>query len=697
MTESDELALPEDRASNRIDAPQKDEFTYDDWAELLAGFFFDEAHDGEEVLFSVDEQALVDSSGLDEADACESLASAVRSLIGPRWNVAAVTRRVQRWRATGAEGPHPAIPFLALTVLAAYRMGAYEGYAPHKFYVPLRRTLSDDDEGTDAPGSYLAHVQGLWADLSRWSNEDRAGLGGRLTVRDPGVHYGRGLAFQHALVKSYDLTQLDAFFRRISLQPGEELAPAELRRALAVWTGGRGEPWAMRLHRVASDPELEHYAEALLAREAAKWDGRPRDPRTGRAIGRVRLGFSSIRRPRLGVYLQWDDRLPEEATLHMPDGSALELQRRNGWFAPHPLESLDAATVLSEGAELGSRDLRFDVRADDAYAFGYDDDLGIWVSRDSISYGDRYHLVVRSSCASACVAFAQASSSAKSMIDEPASRSLPPGWKLIVNVRIDARPSVAPPPPLASLVSAGSSPRLRLLGGLPLSTGHGVYLRGGEPALALSSLSDGDTITMTRASTRQSERFKAQAGPSREVPLWLLHLEPDTYEIQHGDSKVTLKVVDGIADAAGPGAGTIKLGARGASVVGTTTDAPHGDWEPLTVPAPTPGEPVVLLGARPGHQLLVDCPTWTAALAGHELSWKQIDAWPDFPPVWLLMRGPSGRFEASLLSTREPETESAASETQWGRLIAVARVFDSASNDVAALWDRYRAAAGVAP
>ena len=40
-----------------------DGYTYDEWAGLLAGFFFDEAHEGEEILFAVDELALVDASG----------------------------------------------------------------------------------------------------------------------------------------------------------------------------------------------------------------------------------------------------------------------------------------------------------------------------------------------------------------------------------------------------------------------------------------------------------------------------------------------------------------------------------------------------------------------------------------------------------------------------------------------------------
>lgn len=142
-----------------------DRYTYDEWAELLTGFFFDEAHEGEEILFAVDELALVDASGLQESEACASLAAAVSSVVGRRWDVLAVRRRLERWRSAGAVGAHPAIPFLALTVLAAYRMGAFEGFAPHKFYVPLRRTLDGDDEGTDAPGTYLEYVRELWNDL----------------------------------------------------------------------------------------------------------------------------------------------------------------------------------------------------------------------------------------------------------------------------------------------------------------------------------------------------------------------------------------------------------------------------------------------------------------------------------------------------------------------------------------------------
>jgi hypothetical protein len=464
-------------------------YTYDDWAELLSDFFFDDAHDGEEILFAVDELSLAEASGLDEREAAESLAAAVRLIIGAGWNVLAVKRLVERWRRAGAEGPHPALPFLALTVLAASRMGSYEGFAPHKFYVPLRRALVPEDSEVDAPGAYLDHIRLLWEDLARWANVENQGRYGRLSIRDPGWQYGRGLAMQHALVKSYDLRQLDAFFRRIGLQPGEDVTPAELRRALAVWTAGRPEPWAQRLHRISTEEELQEYADALLDREARRWDGRPRDPRTGRAVGRIRLGFPSARRPQLAVFVQWDERLPEGVKISLPSGGVIALEREHGWFAPHPLAEIDPADAISSGVELRGDGYRFDLRPDEVYAFTYDDDLGAWVSVDCMSYGDRYHLIAWRDVAGEVVRFVQAASTIDPKLDEAASRHLPAGWTLISDVRIDARPKTTPPASLASLIPAGSGPRLRLLGGLPLTAAHGVYLRGGEPALALSILS----------------------------------------------------------------------------------------------------------------------------------------------------------------------------------------------------------------
>lgn len=671
------------------------EYTYDDWAELLAGFFFDEAHGGEEILFAVDELSLSEASGIRDAGA--SLASAVQSVIGRHWDIAAVSRRVKNWRESGSEGPHPALPLLALTVLAASRMGSYEGYAPHKFYVPLRKAVDPSDSETGAPGSYLRHVRGLWEDLARWANEDRRGKFGRLTVRDPGVHYGRGLAFQHALVKSYDLQQLDVFFRRIGLEPGDEVSARELRRSLAVWTAPRHEPWAHRLHRVSADEDLCEYAEALLVREANRWDGRPRDPRTGRAVGRIRLGFRSVRRPRLGLFIQWDERLPEHVDLTLPSGERISLDRDHGWFAPHPLDGVSLVDAMETGLTLGGDGHRFALSAEDAYALSYDDDLGTWISVDRMSFGDRYHLLVREEYLAEVLSFVKVESTTDSNAADSA-KPFPRGWRLVTDVRIDGRPRSAAPAALAALIPSGVGPRLRLLGGLRLPSQPNAYLRGGEPALALSSLTDDTFIKIRQASSGTTERFRVAVAANNEVPLWQLRLEPDLYEITHGESTVRLQIVDGIAEAAGPGAGTVQLAAiDNVSVTGTQSDRVVARPLPITVPAPAPHQALILLGARAGEHLYVECPLWLSELAGFELSWRHLDAWPSFETAWILMKGSAGRYEAILRSHLEPEFTSDGRESLWGRAIAIASVPVWERDEARRLWERYRQAAGIQP
>lgn len=670
---------------------------YDEWAVWLSEFFFTEEQADEEVLFAVDEMTLAEVSGLDEREAAESLARAVRLVISENWNVYQVVRRVDSWRRAGSVGAHPALPFLALTVYAAAQMGGHEGFAAHNFYVPLRQALVPDDEGEGEPGDYLSCIRELWDDLARWANDYRGGRFGRLVIRDPGRHYGRGLAWQHALVRSYDLRQLDAFFRRIGLQPGEDVTGAELRRALAAWTAGRGEPWAKRLHRVCCEEELAGYAEALLAREARKWDGRPRDPRTGRLVVRVRLGFASTRQPDVGVYLRWVEGLPQTLSLPLPTSQVVQLERDgNGqWFSPHPLEGISASKAMNEGVSLSADGYRVELRPEDAYAFGYDDELGCWVSVDSMSYGDCHHLIVRADEVSSVIGFLQAECTEKPRVDESASRRLPRGWKLIPKVRMDSRPQqTAVPSALASLIPAGSSPRLQLRGGLPLPVARWTYLYGGAPSVGLTTLTDDPDVWVIELGTGRRERFRAPEGPVRELPLWQLPLCPGEHEISHGGSKTKLQIVPGIVEVAGKGCGKIcHHGRDGAVVRGTTVEGAPFRREPVIIAAPAPGDSVILLGPKPGDQLIVSLPSWFEELAG-VLSWKWIDAWPDFKPAWSLIRGANGEYVASMLKAIEPEVDDGRG-TSWARKIGVASLADWEREEARVLWLRYQEVAGV--
>jgi hypothetical protein len=180
------------------------------------------------------------------------------------------------------------------------------------------------------------------------------------------------------------------------------------------------------------------------------------------------------------------------------------------------------------------------------------------------------------------------------------------------------------------------------------------------------------------------------------MPLWPYRLTPGAYRFRHGDSEVKLQIVDGIVEAAGPGAGNIHHKGRDSiEIVGTETSLEgRADRTPTTVPAPISGEYATIIGARPTEQLTVELPSWFTTLVGFEMSWTTIDAWPDFRPAWVIKRNLCGEYEASLLSEIEPQTAPMASTTRWGKLIASASLAENESDTAISLWQRYRKAAG---
>jgi hypothetical protein len=207
-------------------------------------------------------------------------------------------------------------------------------------------------------------------------------------------------------------------------------------------------------------------------------------------------------------------------------------------------------------------------------------------------------------------------------------------------------------------------------------------------------LTDDPDVWVTELRTGCCERFRAPEGSVRELPLWKLPLHLGEYEISHGGSKIKLQIVDGIAEMAGKGWGTICHHGRDGTVVrGTTVEGAPFRREPVVIAAPVPGDSAFLLGPKPDDQLIVTLPSWLEEHAG-TLSWKYIDAWPEFAPVWLLIRGGAGEYRAFMLEAIEPEVEDGRG-TSWARKIGVASLDDCGREEARVLWRRYQEVAGV--
>ena len=682
-------------------------WNYEDWAELIFSNFFNEENAGEEILFAVDDAVLAGISGISEEGGATSLARAVKSRISGQWRLASISDTTRVWKRQGGNGAHPALPALALTVLAASRMVADGTFAATNYYVPLRRALDPNDRDVGAPGDFRTAILDLWESVREWSQVDLGGDLGILKAETNQPHFPFiAPALQHAFLRSSDLHRLDAFFRILGFEPGGEPPSAgELRRALGSWTSNKNEPWARRLNNACLEDEnneLYKHCERLLAREARRWDGMPRDSRTGRAVGRLGLAVKSRRHPELQFYAKWDERLGAEVELELPALGSKSLQREEDfeWFAPNPLGEFGPSLIddwLSNGVELGGDPTRFELQGAAAHVLRYDDSMARYVSVESMTIGLPHLVLTR------CVHVEQVESFLSPLAEEgvlargPVQVSDDPSladWRLVGPFSIDSRPTSRPPEVLAQYLSSGIGLSLRLIGGLRVGLGLRTYLRGGEPSVGLNELAEG-VPQLYQVGLDGDEVELPLESEGEEVPLWEEHLEPGHYKIRQGLATVALEIIDGIVAEAGPGAGSVRLGG---SIEGTFAHGRDVVVRPWMVKAPIGIRESSLLGAGgPSEYATVCLPKWfNHALklveGGGNLDWKCIDAWTSFEPVWQVLESRSGgQPELHLLNDRRPDAQgSFAADTDWSKALSKTPLAEDAPEAAALLLQAYR-------
>ena len=107
---------------------------------------------------------------------------------------------------------------------------------------------------------------------------------------------------------------MDKYFQRLDLEPGEKhgMELPQLRRSVGVWANSQNGPWADRLvvaceERDESEKELEVRCERILDRHSLNWDGRPRNPRTNRVYGRIRMSFNVSQPMQPFFNFEWEE------------------------------------------------------------------------------------------------------------------------------------------------------------------------------------------------------------------------------------------------------------------------------------------------------------------------------------------------------------------------------------------------------
>jgi hypothetical protein len=622
--------------------------SYERWSELIANHFFTQENADRIVFFAIDARLLSDISGLSEADAVDSLVHSVKEKIDD-WRVFRLTNLTKIWeQRTVKEEPPPAVAFLAFTVLAATKMGENQKFSTANFYVPLRQLLDPDDLGTGAPGSFAEHIKDLWESVRTWLRDAHNGSRGLLPPR-PDTHFVNIIeALQFAVVRAAHFRKLEEFFRRIGLEPGEEIVGADLIENLKSYLRTRHADWAGRLLRFCEEhPDV---AASMVVEEAKKWDGMPRDARTGKAIGRLVLGFDSLRNSSLFILASWDDRLPQQSSIVI-NGESHSLtaihdsDSKIGWFEPLPLDinvSIDELVTTGFETDRGSEQFEFQER--EVYAFAFDELASCWTSVSSMLLEVPHHMMVKDEHLLEAKAFFDSTSAVSPAKITSLGSNWPKGWSLLTGVRLDVRPIEKVPDFLRSLIPSGSGPRLRARDGLKVGIVRYCYLTGGAPIIELNSLESEEPLEITALDSfdvaiGQPFVIDTRQHPSGQVPLANIGylFNPGIYSIRQGGSSLRVQFVDGLTEIGGDGMSSVSTQlSQTSSASGTKVNNAPNNKKPIMVTAPQPASEfalVLLIGRDMSECVEIRIPK-LPALAN--LSWTKIDAWCNFAPQWCI-------------------------------------------------------------
>lgn len=273
---------------------------YRTWNRALAEHLLQRTSAGSEVYLTVTPRILaralaeVQGAGFDPEQAQTHFTSAASALYRDR--VLTQRGRLRVLRRCGDDGLPECIGFLALTVLAAYRMRSDEDAAGHAYYVRLAELLECDLVGAYPVGFDPLVFESLWYFLRDWLAERR---GCRLVVPFGDVGFRRfvALPLAHVPLRCLDIEKLPIFFGWAGYQPSGEVTAERLEADFARWLRARG---MLTQTGVAAFSDARRTAVlAQVAAELHSWDGSV-DESVSRRSAPVEILFDPVQhRPEL--------------------------------------------------------------------------------------------------------------------------------------------------------------------------------------------------------------------------------------------------------------------------------------------------------------------------------------------------------------------------------------------------------------
>ena len=562
------------------------------WNHILAdAFLLSDTHDGvvqltitPESLARAHEQA--GERVLPPQDAEASLASAVSAVYASRVLSSRLGLRALSSRDPG-DVPY-ATAFLALTVLATYRMRTDSERTAAAFYPRLADML-----GCSLAGTYPAGFDGddyirLWAELNHWLDSNFA----RSLARPDVNAHRRYMAFPlaHVPLRQVDILRLPQFFEAHGYQPGMRPSMTQLAFDLIERSG----VWPYLTEsgqRALQDSGRRDFVIRQVAHELEHWDGERTDA-AGTRIASVEL-WMDIRRRQAELHML--ARRPAGFPETMRDGDHVFEASYEGWYEPVPLGP-DDGPLLAQGLRVrsgqSSGGFSLQLRSSPAVPLTPSPEYSGFVSDRALRADVQCAVLCMKEIADDVAQHLQAVCGQQ--VDPRRDGTLPIGWRLFTGVR-PVRES--PPPPGLERLAVETDIQLVCEGGLRLGR-RWTWLEGAPARVRVVGSHSALAVKMNG--------HKVEVGEDGFIPNELL-ANSDRHLIEVGNRirRTVTVLAGGVSPDCTPWPRPCDQH--------TPVALPEGDW--------------FVVGSEPGECLAVVVPRGGSLLC------------PDFPARWAIRVG----------------------------------------------------------
>lgn len=249
-------------------------------------------------------------------------------------------RKLEVLRRCGGEGLPECAAFLALSVLAAYRMHTDEGAAANAYYKRLDELLLCGLSGGLPRGFDPDEFESLWLFLRTWLDREH---GRQMAMPGPDVGLRRyvALPLTHVPLRQVDIERLPDFFDWAGYEAGERVPIERIDADLSKWARVRDALTNAGIDALGD--ERRRAVLAQIAHELECWDGSHTDTQ-GRRTAPIEVFLHWERRIPLLSYLP---RRPAAFPAVFNDGMRVFDAGQDGWYEPLPIGVEDGPELQS--------------------------------------------------------------------------------------------------------------------------------------------------------------------------------------------------------------------------------------------------------------------------------------------------------------------------------------------------------------